>query len=103
MVRPPELTPQTQPQRGFTELFRLIRSLPSQSPDKSGVMGELCRLIRHLGSGIVWKALMRETPPIHDQNTLLAVYHACYWKQALIMDAVPEWGESEVLGGALTA
>src|SRR5207249_7783096 len=31
----------------------LIRSLPSQSPDKSGVMGELCRIIRHLGSGIV--------------------------------------------------
>ena len=37
----------------FTELFRLIRSLPSQSPDKSGVMGKLCRIIRHLGSGIV--------------------------------------------------
>jgi hypothetical protein len=52
MVRPPELTPQTQPQRGFTELFRLIRSLPSQSPDKSEVMGELCRIVRHLGSGI---------------------------------------------------
>jgi hypothetical protein len=34
------------------ELFRLIRSLPSQSPDKGGVMGELCRTIRHLGSGI---------------------------------------------------
>jgi hypothetical protein len=28
----------------------LIRSFPSQSPDKSGVMGELCRIIRHLGS-----------------------------------------------------
>ena len=34
----------------ITELFRLIRSLPSQSPDKSGVMGELCRIVRHLGS-----------------------------------------------------
>ena len=41
----------------ITELFRLIRSLPSQSPDKSGVMGELCRIIRHLGSGIGWDAL----------------------------------------------
>jgi hypothetical protein len=28
----------------FRELFRLIRSLPSQSPDKSGVIGELCRI-----------------------------------------------------------
>ena len=46
---------------------------------------------------------MRDTPPIHDQNTLLTVYHACYWKQALIMDAVPEWGEALVLGGALAA
>jgi hypothetical protein len=34
------------------ELFRLIRSLPSQSTDKNGVMGELCRITRHLGSGI---------------------------------------------------
>ena len=25
----------------FMELFRLIRSLPSQSPDKSGVMGRI--------------------------------------------------------------
>ena len=38
----------------FTELFPLIRSLLSQLPDKSGVMGELCRIIRDLGSGIVW-------------------------------------------------
>ena len=37
----------------ITELFRLIRSLPSQSPDKSGVMGELCRIIPDLGSGIM--------------------------------------------------
>ena len=37
-----------------TELFPLIRSLLSQLPDKSGVMGELCRIIRDLGSGIVW-------------------------------------------------
>jgi hypothetical protein len=36
----------------WMELFRLIRSLPSQSSDKSGVMGELCRIMRHLGSGI---------------------------------------------------
>jgi len=37
----------------FPKLFRLIRSLPSQSPDKSGVIGELCGIIRHLGSGII--------------------------------------------------
>jgi hypothetical protein len=53
----------------FLGLFRrnaqflgLIRSLPSQSPDKSGVMGELCRIVRHLGSGIIWG--------IHDKRAL---------------------------------
>src|SRR6266436_2979993 len=34
------------------QFLGLIRSLPSQSPDKSGVMGELCRIILGLGSGI---------------------------------------------------
>ena len=48
------------------ELFRLIRSLPSQSPDKSGIMGELCRIIRHLGRGIGQFSpfrLMNPAPP----------------------------------------
>jgi hypothetical protein len=35
------------------ELFRLIRLFPGEQSDKSGVMGELCRTVRHLGSGIV--------------------------------------------------
>src|SRR4029077_4603277 len=30
-----------------------ISDQPSQSPDKSGIIGELCRIIRHLGSGII--------------------------------------------------
>ena len=32
---------------------RELDFLPSQSPEKSGVMGELCRIVRYLGSGIV--------------------------------------------------
>ena len=79
MVRPPELTPQTQPQRGFTELFRLIRSLPSQSPDKSGVMGELCRIIRHLGRGIVWRPRCGNASYTRSKH-LVGRDHACYWK-----------------------
>src|SRR5205823_11054560 len=39
--------------RRNAQFLGLIRSRPSQSPDKSGVMGELCRIIRHLESGIV--------------------------------------------------
>ena len=36
------------------ELFRLIRLLAWRESDKSGVIGgELCRIIRNLGSGIV--------------------------------------------------
>jgi hypothetical protein len=45
-------TAHDQPNEIWMELFRLIRSLPSQSPGKSGIMGELCQIIRHLGSGI---------------------------------------------------
>ena len=32
-------------------IFPSNRPLPSQSPDKSGVIGKFCRIIRHLGSG----------------------------------------------------
>ena len=46
-----------------------IRSLPSQSPDKSGVMGELCRIVRHLGSGI---RLGGTTGPANGAATILA-------------------------------
>jgi len=46
----------------IAELFRLIRSLPSQSPDKSAVMGELCRITRHLGSGNVWRSTLTLPP-----------------------------------------
>ena len=35
------------------ELFRLIRLFPWRESNKSGIIGELCRIIRHLGSGIV--------------------------------------------------
>src|SRR6476646_4265721 len=34
-----------------------ISDQPSQSPDKSGVMVELCRIIRHLGSGISFNSV----------------------------------------------
>jgi hypothetical protein len=39
------------PNEIYTELFRLIRSLAGKESDKSGIIGELCRIIRHLGSG----------------------------------------------------
>jgi hypothetical protein len=40
----------------FRKLSRLIRLLTWKESDKGGAMGELCRIVRHLGSGIVWGA-----------------------------------------------
>jgi hypothetical protein len=41
------------PNEIWMEFFRLIRLLALGESDKSGVMGELRRIIRHLGSGMI--------------------------------------------------